>query len=434
MFDLMLVSHSRTTRVTHLYSNKKGSVWQGTNAATSQRYNQGNVAIMPQDIATLRPLLPPGREEIKEAMCALFVGASTVPTEDTIHKLSPVLVTKSRVITMLDFLLTSNTLYKRAATFSQSNLDDLFSFANRKRDTSFPHAAELACLPLSDVNPVATSSYTSRSDRTGDDDPEDDNELGKIVMEAVGYAAGERTPESYSVMKATALAWCLDCNKFIQMQTGSTFISENDFGMITFAFPHLDPISFERYVKNLLMQHHGRFQNDLNFAYVCWNIMQKKEKWEAEPNAKPSTKQEKRAMRVLKKLKLIAKDLKGSSGYKQCRRNEIRALIRQMSTPALFVTLNPADIVDPLLGAMGDLDFDTWSSMSRFERSRYVARNPAVAALYFDRVINAFVHRILKYSSTVSEWFVRSLHGVLWHGGGPRAGNSSLSYADLDSW
>ncbi|KAJ7603334.1 hypothetical protein DFH06DRAFT_1022336, partial [Mycena polygramma] len=369
----MLVSHSRTTRVTHLYSNKKGSVWQGTNAATSQRYNQGNVAIMPQDIATLRPLLPPGREEIKEAMCALFVGASTVPTEDTIHKLSPVLVTKSRVITMLDFLLTSNTLYKRAATFSQSNLDDLFSFANRKRDTSFPHAAELACLPLSDVNPVATSSYTSRSDRTGDDDPEDDNEPGKIVMEAVGYAAGERTPESYSVMKATALAWCLDRNKFIQMQTGSTFISENDFGMITFAFPHLDPygiggfneplrpfaqrISFERYVKNLLMQHHGRFQNDPNFAYVCWNIMQKKEvnrhiafrtsassqatvaaeikevapalteliqKWEAEPNAKPSTKQEKRAMRVLKKLKLIAKDLKGSSGYKQCRRNEIR--------------------------------------------------------------------------------------------------------------
>ncbi|KAJ7652653.1 hypothetical protein DFH06DRAFT_1270251 [Mycena polygramma] len=364
-------------------------------------------------------------------MCALFVGASTVPTEDTIHKLSPVLVTKSRVITMLDFLLTSNTLYKRAATFSQSNLDDLFSFANRKRDTSFPHAAELACLPLSDVNPVATSSYTSRSDRTGDDDPEDDNEPGKIVMEAVGYAAGERTPESYSVMKATALAWCLDRNKTISV-------------LITFAFPHLDPygiggfneplrpfaqrISFERYVKNLLMQHHGRFQNDPNFAYkevnrhiafrtsassqatvaaeikeVAPALTELIQKWEAEPNAKPSTKQEKRAMRVLKKLKLIAKDLKGSSGYKQCRRNEIRALIRQMSTPALFVTLNPADIVDPLLGAMGDLDFDTWSSM-------FFGDGP------------------------VSEWFVRSLHGVLWHGGGPRAGNSSLSYADLDSW
>ncbi|KAJ7648174.1 hypothetical protein DFH06DRAFT_997279, partial [Mycena polygramma] len=134
------------------------------------------------------------------------------------------------------------------------------------------------------------------------------------------------------------------------------------------------------------MQHDRRFQSDPNFAYVCWNIIQKKEvnkhvqfrtdashhasivqeiddmspvlsdlirKWELNPNAKPSTRQEKKAMRTLNKLKLIGKDLKGSSGYKQCRRNEIRAMMKKMSTPALFLTLNPADICDPLLAAMG---------------------------------------------------------------------------------
>ena len=38
-------------------------------------------------------------------------------------------------------------------------------------------------------------------------------------------------------------------------------------------------------------------------------------KWELNPNAKPSNRAEKKAMRTLGKLKVLAKDLKGSSGY-----------------------------------------------------------------------------------------------------------------------
>ncbi|KAJ7021407.1 hypothetical protein C8F04DRAFT_972934, partial [Mycena alexandri] len=138
----------------------------------------------------------------------------------------------------------------------------------------------------------------------------------------------------------------------------------------------------------MLLQHDRSFQQDPNFAYVCWNIIQKKEvnkhvafrtdassqasivhdieemtpiltdlmqKWELNPNAKPSNKAEKKAIRTLDKLKLMAKDLKGSSGYKQCRRNKIRAMMKKMATLALFITLNPADICDPLLGAMGGI-------------------------------------------------------------------------------
>ncbi|KAJ7902453.1 hypothetical protein B0H13DRAFT_1621378, partial [Mycena leptocephala] len=139
----------------------------------------------------------------------------------------------------------------------------------------------------------------------------------------------------------------------------------------------------------MLLQHDRSFQRDPNFAYICWNIIQKKEvnrhvafrtdstaqasivgdieqmapiltdlmrKWELNPNAKPSNNSEKRAVRTLNKLKLMAKDLKGSSGYKQCRRNEIRAMMKRMATPALFTTINPADICDPLLGAMGGIE------------------------------------------------------------------------------
>jgi hypothetical protein len=227
-------------------------------------------------------------------------------------------------------------------------------------------------------------------------------------MEAVEYVVGEKTPRDLRNMKAAAVAWCLDQNNYLRVQSGSKFLSDRDPGFLTYNFPHLDPwgiggfnepgrtdrqkISFERQVSNLLRQCDGTFQKDPSFAYVCWNIIQKAEvnrqvnfrtpakqqagivadihemapvitelirKWEFNPNAKPSNKHEKKAMRTLSKLKVLARDLKGSSGYKQCRRNEIHGLIKKLSTPTLFLTLNPADIADPLLGAMAGVLPDT---------------------------------------------------------------------------
>jgi hypothetical protein len=144
------------------------------------------------------------------------------------------------------------------------------------------------------------------------------------------------------------------------VQSGSKFLSDRDPGFLTYNFPHLDSlgiggsnepartarqkISFERQVSNLLRQADGTFQKDPNFAYVCWNIIQKTEvnrqisfrtparqqagivadiremapvitelirKWEFNPNAKPSNKYEKKAMCTLSKLKVLARDLKG---------------------------------------------------------------------------------------------------------------------------
>ncbi|KAF8207370.1 hypothetical protein K438DRAFT_1463375, partial [Mycena galopus ATCC 62051] len=56
------------------------------------RYSKGNIAIFPQDVASLQTVLPPPKEEIHEAMCALFIGPSTVPTRENIKSLRPVLV------------------------------------------------------------------------------------------------------------------------------------------------------------------------------------------------------------------------------------------------------------------------------------------------------------------------------------------------------
>jgi hypothetical protein len=198
----------------------------------------------------------------------------------------------------------------------------------------------------------------------------------------------------------------------INSTTGSQPLADYDPGLMSLLFPLLDPwgirdfcdtrrrpdqyISFDQQVQNLLRQHDSPFQRDPNFSYVCWNIIQKQAvqrqatfwadvevhsnistelrevapdltnmvaKWQANPHATASNKQEKKAVRTMNKLKLIVKEVKGSCGYKQCRRNEICALMNRYSTPALFVTLNPSDVNNPLIVVMAGMDPEEWRKM-----------------------------------------------------------------------
>ncbi|KAJ7220411.1 hypothetical protein C8J57DRAFT_946791, partial [Mycena rebaudengoi] len=76
-----------------------------------------------QDVATVRTVLPP-LSEIQEAMCTLFCRVLTVPTKDNICKLAPILISKSAVETMINFLLTKNAAYCAAdVQYSQENMD-----------------------------------------------------------------------------------------------------------------------------------------------------------------------------------------------------------------------------------------------------------------------------------------------------------------------
>ncbi|KAJ7920046.1 hypothetical protein B0H13DRAFT_1867949 [Mycena leptocephala] len=176
--------------------------------ATSQRYSKGNVAIFAQDVGSLRDVLPTPRSEIAEAMCALFIGSNTVPTVDNIRQLGPVLVSKTRVETMIKFLLQENAFYSVSdCTFSSENLNNLLGPEWVGCDTGVPGEsyADRGTAARRATEPVAP---------------------GSIVMDAVGYTVGDRSPEDYRKMKASAVAWCLDKNNFLQMQSSSTFMTD----------------------------------------------------------------------------------------------------------------------------------------------------------------------------------------------------------------
>ena len=120
-------------------------------------------------------------------------------------------------------------------------------------------------------------------------------------------------------------------------------------------------------------------------------------KWSRNPLVKAGTPSELRAVEVLRKLRVCAKKLKGSAGYMLCRWNEIRSLIHQFSTPALFITLNPHDLSSALLGSLGGLTKDQWRSMSAYDRVVFVAKHLDAAARAFDLQIQVFLDIIVRF-------------------------------------
>lgn len=445
--DLQLVSRCRASNITFRFTESIGSSQFGLPSETSQFFCKGNTIVLPQDPDGVRKLLPPSPEDINKAVCALFVSREK-PSLQNIARLGPVLVSKPTVKTLLDFLLTKNPYYRDGGTeFSQENFDALFAPEDARRQKAIPQSVELGFLQLDEAVRSSTSDYTDRYAFLGNTEGSDE-----ILMEPVGYTDGDHTPQNYTDMKVKALSWCRRGHAFIKSQAGSAPFSDRDEAFLSSVFPHLDPwglvalnhphrkykSSLLRQVQHLLKLHDSPFQRDPAFAFILWNIVQRSEvnkcmsfrvkerqrdsiikdilsfppdtldqlseKWRLNPSARPTTADEKKIFRVLRKLRHVGSSLKGSAAQKICLRNEIRALINTLGTPALFVTLNPADVHHPLVRILAGADSSTMSHLEKGvlleqfdkqQRALLVAQNPAAAARFFDVMISAFLNSIL---------------------------------------
>ncbi|KAF8206357.1 hypothetical protein K438DRAFT_2089005 [Mycena galopus ATCC 62051] len=343
----MMICRARASKITHLYNQKPG-IYEAD--GTSRGYSTGNVAILPQDTVVLRDILPPNKADIEESICAIFINQATRVTRENISQQHPVLVSKNRVKTLLEFLTTHNAAYSDGLAISAQNLENLYL------------GDDQAGIPVSvEIRTVAKS-------RTSVDvaDPEQavQTEGSELLMEAVGYTQGDFSHGSYKYMKGVALDACLKGQKFVQVRNGANFTDDENPLFLTQAFPHLDPwgiagfynpnrdekqhISFERQLKNMLRQHNRQFIDDPNFAYtiafktserhrrqvteqlltVQPGLQSMIKKWKANPEARPVTEVEEKAVKLLSMVKMIPKTLHG--------RNEIRSLIKKFGTPALF--------------------------------------------------------------------------------------------------
>ncbi|KAI0745187.1 hypothetical protein C8Q76DRAFT_688363 [Earliella scabrosa] len=277
--------------------------------------------------------------------------------------------------------------------YSQQNLDLLFAPEEFTKDAAVPCAMDVGHLEDSEAIHGVSADYTHRND---DEEAPGLNE--DILMENVGYTNGDDSPVSYRDMKMKALLHCLSGGRFIRSQAGERFIPDfENPSLLTWMFPHLDPwgiggfhhpertlsVTMEDQLRYLLEIHDSPFAKDADFAFVYYNILQKKavcdsvkfrvkasqqreivgkllavnkellsttiDKYKQNPSYEARTREESELLQLVNRVGMVMHDIPGTSGYKMRMRNEIRALVNHKGTPAFFVTLNPSDIHNPIV-------------------------------------------------------------------------------------
>lgn len=444
--DRVLISRARTTRICFRYSDKPNHP-AAKDPISSQKYNQGNVMVMPQDSAELQKILPPSPSELCDTVCAVFVGQEK-PTRANISRMHPMLVRKSRVKTMIGHLVEHNEHYEKVEGFKgfdEQRLEELFSKEDSDKDEAVPFCMEIGHVPLGEGIDGATADYTPRNQSLS-------NTTGEILMENVGFTSGDESPESYVDMKAAALKHCLNGNLFVSSGSGNRYVPDFDNpSLLSWAFPHLDPwgiagfhhskrkikLSMDEQLSHMLQLDDSRFEKDSDFAFVYYNIRQKKtvyenirykvpayrhqdiigellkvdpdlleslqSKFKSDPMYQPQTEKEKNIVRLLAKINLVGTKIPGSAGYKLNLRNEIRAMINFRGAPTLFVTLNPADVDNPIVRILGGEDIVIedvlrGEDMDEHRRKIFAAKHPAACAQFFHSMISSFINVILKPS------------------------------------
>ncbi|KAG1845410.1 hypothetical protein C8R48DRAFT_444341 [Suillus tomentosus] len=110
-------------------------------------------------------------------------------------------------------------------------------------------------------------------------------------------------------MKLNALAFILDRNRFLVSRTGSRFVSDSDPGLMSFLFPHLDPWGIGGFNHVARSQNasfrmsksaHRTLATDLQAVAPLLNDLA--EKWTQSSFPKTSNDEEKRALKILRKL------------------------------------------------------------------------------------------------------------------------------------
>ena len=415
----------------------------------SQRCMKGNVLVMPQNSTRLTEVLPPNADAIRDMVCAVFVGKSK-PTKETIEKIGPLLVRKSRMLPMINFLTSRNAHYIADTDFrgfSQRNMDALFGPGTEHQDEGVPCSLEVGFIEDSDAVRSAMSGYTDR-DELGDEPVRGDDAL---LMENVGYTLGDEPSDSVRGMKMKALAHCLSGGRFIRSQAGDRFVPDfENPSLLTWLYHHLDPwgiggfhepacdipISMEEQLKYLLQLDDSPFERDPDFAFVYYNILQKKavcdsvrfrvklaeqrqvvrellsvdrrdlehliSRFRANPRYEPETLDQRRVLSLVNKVGTMLHDLPGTAGYKLKMRNEIRSLVNMKGTPAFFVTLNPSDVNHPLVRLLSGDEIcmerlEAGQELNKWQRLQLVARNPGACARFFHTMISSFISIILRH-------------------------------------
>ncbi|KAJ3517880.1 hypothetical protein NMY22_g13870 [Coprinellus aureogranulatus] len=444
IFEKSLICRVRTNSILCRFTGIDSENDDG-NFTSRRRHIKGNVISTPLDVAKVNNLLPPSSSEIGDTICAVFVS-SIPPTAETIAKLHPILVRKSRVKLLIEFLLANNSHYQTSEAFGGYSAERLDSLFTGTSDVGVPTSVRIGHLPVNEAVESVVSDYIGRMDG-----------LEGLFMENVAYTLGDRSAVSYQEMSLRALQRCKEGRPFLASKSGSTPVPDIDNpNWLSWAHPNADPygiggfhhprrkrpIGMEQQLRHLLNVNDPFWENDPELAFSVYNIVRKaavntslrfsvpytsytsvvqeiarmdqnrlaelRRRFQQNPNYQPGSEEEARIIRVMTLISPVARNIPGSVAQRIKMRNEIRAIISQRGSPTLFVTLNPADYFNPIVTVLGKRcstveEVEAIASLNTSERTSIALKHPVACAQFFDIMIKRFVRIVLRYRRSGSK-------------------------------
>ena len=105
---------------------------------------------------------------------------------------------------------------------------------------------------------------------------------------------------------------------------------------------------------------------------------------------------------LMKEVKLVNRHVPGSSAAWLAMRNEIHALMLSHGLPSFFITIDPANVYNPLVRFLAGEEIDLDNLLPEdvpgyWEQSVLIVKNPVIAAKFFNIYMKVFIKLILGY-------------------------------------
>ena len=432
----------------------------GNPAPNAQRGFRGHIIVYPQEPERVIDLLPSSILDVVTPICVIFVGSSP-PSKDWLRKHArPLIVRKEKVFAALLWLRDHNPFYKDVCI-------DRTALESLEEEDVLPVHIEVVPPPL------GIDSLTARYDDLSPVDTavplESNVPLDSDIFESVVVANVDPSAPSH-VLRAAAMEHVMKLGKgYIQVPHGARLVGDiNNPSFFPLVYPTLFPyglgapednrrarrVSLKRHVKHLLELSDPRFQTHYSFMFTAFNVLQRRsillhsslkidrrlfnafrsDFATVSPSAVRAvaervlggdhnfcfTAEEKRVRELLKQVSHVTSHVEGSSSARVLKRNEIRALMIEKGLPSFYVTINPADVYNPLVRLLSGHDFDIDNMLpdevpDYWLQSILIANNPVVASRFFRLCMTAFVRTVLLYDDTRSVPSVGDPVGILGH-------------------
>ena len=421
----------------------------------SQRAYRGHAIFHQQDTTKVETLLPPSIEDILTPICVLFIG-STRPSFKWIREhAKPLVVRADRVRRALQWLKINNPLYA-SITINHEVLNAIEKEGGLPYHVEYADDGKVAAAPTSTHDPNLRSSVVLGCD--------EEATPGDIPFEnlVVSDLDNTSTPQD---LRAAALRHLMSGKGFFMY--GHSAVLESEYHNSTL-FPSLYPtlfpygtggfddirrhprISMATHARHLLNIADSRFREHPSFIFSVFNILQRREvcrqttmrvsrdsfatKAHTYANLDPCTVQrvseqmekgqytfddpeERQVMELMRDVHSVNSNVMGSCAARLKMRNEIRGMIVSFGVPSFFITVNPADVYNPLVRLLAgeDIDIDALlpEQVSNYHKqSLLIARDSVLAARFFDIYLNAFFSTILRFNKKGLPDFEPSILGV----------------------